>query len=142
MRSAKGRKEVIKRIFVSDVDGRQPQAHLVFITFKYVVVTDGHIEKLRDAIRGGFLSSFSVFGAGNCNNVDPNCDTGHGFGRPCVGVARCDPQNSPASNCWSGLRGAPNESVKAIAGCPVEVVVVCAQFPPKQGAWPATSPLS
>ena len=45
MRSAKGRKEVIKRIFVSDVDGRQPQAHLVFITFKYVVVTDGHIEK-------------------------------------------------------------------------------------------------
>ena|ERR1700676_5708766 len=61
MRSAKGRKEVIKRIFVSDVDGRQPQAHLVFITFKYVVVTDGHIEKLRDAIRGGFLSSFSVF---------------------------------------------------------------------------------
>src|ERR1035437_7681219 len=86
--------------------------------------------RFRGAIRGGFLSSFSVFGAGTCNSVDPNCDTGHGFGRACVGVARNDPQNSPASNSSSALRGTPNESVIAIAGCPVEVTVVCAQLPP------------
>src|SRR5450631_170719 len=86
--------------------------------------------RFRGAMRAGFLSSFSEFGAGTCNRLDPNCDTGHGFGNACVGVARSDPQNSPASNSWSALNGTPNESVIAIAGSPVEVTVVWAQLPP------------
>src|ERR1700758_1184815 len=98
--------------------------------------------RLRAAMRGGFLSSFSELGAGTCNSLEPNCDTGHGFGKACVGVARSDPQNNPASNSWSAVSGTPNESVMAIAGAPVESVVVCAQFPPKHGVCPATSPLS
>src|SRR5450432_1718709 len=81
-------------------------------------------KRFRGAIRGGLWSSPSLFGTGICSKVDPNCDTEHGLGRGCVGVARCDPQNRPASNSSSALRGTPNESVIAIAGAPVEVTVV------------------
>src|SRR5580698_8512341 len=62
--------------------------------------------KLRDAMRGGLWSSFSVPGAGILRSDEPYCDAGH---RPfaligVVGVACTLPQNRPASNCWSGVR--------------------------------------
>src|ERR1700740_1222858 len=82
------------------------------------------------AIRGGFLSSFSVPGLGTLNSVDPYNDRGQGFGSATFGVARCDPQNKPDSNSWSAVRGTPKESVRATAGAPVESTVVCAQLPP------------
>src|SRR6202035_382018 len=87
-------------------------------------------KRLRPAMRGGFLSSFSVFGLGTFNKVDPYCERGHGFGSATVGVARIDPQKSPASNSSSAVSGVPNESVIATAGAPVESTVVWAQLPP------------
>src|SRR6058998_1208541 len=52
-------------------------------------------------MRGGFLSSFSVPGAGMLTRVDPNCPAGHGDGKGVVGVACALPQNKPAWNSWS-----------------------------------------
>src|ERR1700722_834629 len=80
--------------------------------------------RLRPAILGGFLSSFSVFGLGTFKRVDPYCDKGHGFGSAVVGVARSEPQKRPASNSWSAVSGVPKESVMATAGAPVESTVV------------------
>src|ERR1700739_4200266 len=76
--------------------------------------------RLRAAIRGGFLSSFSVFGLGTFNRVDPYCDRGQGLGRAPVDVARCETQNRTDSNSCSAVNGTPNESVSATAGAPVE----------------------
>src|SRR5580704_19518628 len=83
-------------------------------------------KRLRAAIRGGFLSSSSVFGLGTFSRVDPYCDRGQGLGRATVGVECWEPQNNPDSNSWSAVRGTPNESVSATAGAPVESVVVWA----------------
>src|SRR5436309_3846027 len=52
-------------------------------------------------MRGGFLSSFSVPGAGMITRLDPNCPAGHGDGKGVVGVACALPQNKPAWNSWS-----------------------------------------
>src|SRR5690242_19829126 len=59
--------------------------------------------RLRGLIRGGFLSSFSVPGAGMEIKVDPN-RVGLQELSAAVGIARWDPQNSPAWNCWSALK--------------------------------------
>jgi hypothetical protein len=53
---------------------------------------------LRALIRGGFLSSCSLFGAGTVMSVDPNSDAGQLNGRATVGVARTPLQVNPASN--------------------------------------------
>jgi len=78
-------------------------------------------------MRGGLWSSSSVPGAGILIRVDPNCDPGH---RPAtligvVGVACADPQNSPAWNCWSGVRPEKStmESVGAQAGGVLAMIV-------------------
>src|SRR5205807_581669 len=74
-------------------------------------------------MRGGFLSSFSVPGAGMLTRVDPNCPAGHGDGKGVVGVACALPQNKPAWNSWSGVSplavrstGPPSET--GTAPCP------------------------
>src|SRR5438876_9446686 len=78
-------------------------------------------------MRGGFLSSFSVPGAGMLTRVDPNCPAGHGDGKGVVGVACALPQNKPAWNSWSG----------------VSPLAVRSTGPPSEtGTAPATSPLS
>src|SRR6266446_7109907 len=78
-------------------------------------------------MRGGFLSSFSVPGAGMLTRVDPNCPAGHGDGKGVVGVACALPQNKPAWNSWSG----------------VSPLAVRSTGPPSEtGTAPATRPLS
>src|SRR5215469_15844903 len=103
--------------------------------------------KCRAAIRGGFLSAFSVPGAGMLITVDPYCDAGQRFapseeligtpsGFAAVGAcARIEPQNSPASNCWSGVIIDASTTVSLPAG-------PLLQSPPAHGTAPATKPLS
>src|SRR5690349_21824209 len=98
-------------------------------------------------MRGGLWSSFSVPGAGMEMSVDPYCDPGHKLGprleligTPSAfdalgGRAWIDPQNKPASNCWSGVMIEVSTTVSLPRGPFV-------QFPPAQGTGPATNPLS
>src|SRR5579864_624256 len=53
MRAAKRRKEVVERVLVGDVNGRQLQAYLVVISLENIVMPDGDVEKIpcRDARR-------------------------------------------------------------------------------------------
>src|SRR5690242_17141040 len=79
--------------------------------------------------------------------VDPYCDAGHKLGpRPELsgtpsgfaalgGRARTEPQNSPASNCWSGVIMEVSTTVSLPSG-------PLLQLPPAHGTGPATNPLS
>src|SRR5580704_5063497 len=78
--------------------------------------------KLLGAIRGGFLSSFSVPGTGTFTSVEPNWDARHVNGKGVVGVACCAPQKNPASYSRSAVSGFPNGSIILIAGWPPRVV--------------------
>ena len=53
VRPAERGKEVVKRVLVSDVDRRELQAHLVFVSLENVVVPDGDVKQTprRDARR-------------------------------------------------------------------------------------------
>src|SRR3984885_15645086 len=105
-------------------------------------------KRLRDATLGGLWSSFSVPGAGICKSDDPYCEAGHRFvprlelsgvpvGFPGVGGAgRTEPQNSPASNCWSALSPDVSTTESLPAG------PFAQSCPPAHGAGPATNPLS
>src|ERR1039458_1872791 len=62
-------------------------------------------KRLRDVMRGGLWSSFSVFGAGTCISAEPNDDAGQLKGRGAVGVARTPLQVNPASDSWSAESG-------------------------------------
>src|SRR5579863_8674785 len=60
-------------------------------------------KRLRGAIRGGFLSSFSVPGAGMLTSDELYCD-GKQELKPEVGVALTPLQVRPAWACWSKVR--------------------------------------
>ena len=92
--------------------------------------------RLREAMRGGLWSSFSVPGAGILTKEE-YCEAGH---RPValigmVGVARTPAQDNPASNCWSGVRPEKSTMLSVPFG-PLP------QLPPAHGMGPATKPLS
>src|SRR4051812_25477523 len=82
--------------------------------------------RCRAAMRGGFLSSFSVPGAGIEIRVDPYWAGAHVVSGA-LSVGRTFPQNNPACNCSSALN--PDRSTG--------VVVSVAK-----GTAPATRPLS
>src|ERR1039458_1712985 len=46
VRSAEGRKEVVKSVLVGDVDGRQVEVHLVVIGATHVLLTNGKVEQV------------------------------------------------------------------------------------------------
>ena len=52
--------------------------------------------RLRGAMRGGFLSSSSVLGAGMLIRLEVNCEARQGVGRAVVGVALTPLQAKPA----------------------------------------------
>src|ERR1022692_1499709 len=79
-------------------------------------------KRLRDAMRGGLWSSFSVPGDGTLIRLDPNCDARHVEGSAVVGVARTPLHINPAWNSWSALSGLPKASCSRTAGCPLSVV--------------------
>src|SRR5580704_13402825 len=60
-------------------------------------------KRLRGAMRGGFLSSFSVPGAGIETNFEVYPAASQ-LVNPAVGVALTPSHVRPASNCWSGVR--------------------------------------
>src|SRR5437870_1706895 len=71
-------------------------------------------------MRGGFLSSFSVPGAGMLTRVDPNCPAGHGDGKAVVGVAglfcgsaHATPTTALPSPCPAGQFGSTLVSIPA-----------------------------
>src|ERR1700722_10659733 len=82
--------------------------------------------RLRDAVRGGLWSSFSVPIAGTLIRLVPNCDARHGEGSGALGVARTPLHVNPAWNSWSALSGLPKTSCKKTPGCP-PMVVDCGQ---------------
>src|SRR5271166_4207823 len=45
MRAAEGRKKVVQRVLVGDVDGRQLQADFVLVAMKHIVVSHGNVEE-------------------------------------------------------------------------------------------------
>src|ERR1700692_2510289 len=88
--------------------------------------------RLRGAMRGGFLSSSSVLGAGMLIKLEVNCDARQGVGRGAFGVARTPSQAKPASNSWSAV-----SPLKSTAGWPFRVVEPQSVFKPmpfEQGA--------
>src|ERR1039458_10602561 len=59
--------------------------------------------RLRGAMRGGFLSSLSVPGAGMLTSVEPYCEGRHDW-KPAVRVAFTPLHVRPAWACWSKVR--------------------------------------
>jgi hypothetical protein len=45
VRAAEGGKKVVQSVLVCDVDGRELETHLVFISAEQVVMSDGNVEK-------------------------------------------------------------------------------------------------
>src|SRR6266403_2856112 len=94
------------------------------------------------AIRGGFLSSFSVPGAGMLSSVEVSCEARQGVGSGILGVAFTPLHASPASNSWSAVN-----PLRSIAGCPLsrvetEAHPLLGSVRLKQGVDPAVRPLS
>src|SRR5215471_14435638 len=101
-------------------------------------------KRWRGAMRLGLRSALLVPGGAIETRVDPYCVPGHRplgeIGTPrgfeALGAAaRTEPQNNPAWNCWSGLRGETSTAVAVPFG-------PLLQSPPAQGTGPATSPES
>ena len=64
VRSAEGRKEIVERLFIGQIDDRKRSAPLVPVAVEDIVVSHARSNRLRGAMRGGLWSSFSVPGAG------------------------------------------------------------------------------
>src|ERR1019366_7209962 len=104
-------------------------------------------KRLRDVMRGGLWSSFSVLGAGTCISAEPNDDAGQLKGRGAVGVARTPLQVNPASDSWSAESG-----ISPTLAAPMLTLFtpprttdpgqLLNESAPKHGMAPATSPLS
>ena len=71
VRAAERGQKIVERLFVRQVDHREAQAPLVAIAVEQVVIPTAISNKLRAAMRGGFLSSFSVPVAGILRRVAP-----------------------------------------------------------------------
>src|SRR5581483_1506783 len=100
--------------------------HLYLSPRKRLPSPTARSKRCRGAMRGGFLSSFSVPGAGIETRVDPYCDDAQ-LVSGLVNVGNRLPQNRPACICWSAL-----STLKSMG-----VVVSEAN-----GTAPATKPLS
>ena len=77
VRSAEGRKEVVERLFVGQVDHRQTRAPLVLVAVEDIVVSDRDVEEIarRDARR--IVVVVLRARRGNADqSVEPYCDAG------------------------------------------------------------------
>src|SRR3978361_1377978 len=72
-------------------------------------------KRLRGAILGGFLSSFSVLGAGMLTRFEVSPLAEQRAGSACVGVAFTPLQARPAWNSWSAVRPV---AARLMAGVP------------------------
>ena len=105
MRAAEGGEEVVERVLVGDVDGGEVEVHLVAVFVEDVVLADGGSKRLRGAMRGGFLSSFSGAGCGDADQRRRVLRGGAGLEARVAGCALTPLQVRPA---WAllGSQGA------------------------------------
>src|SRR3984957_10614343 len=87
--------------------------HLYLSPLKMLSSPMAASKRLRGWMRGGFLSSFSVPGAGTFTRFDVSPEAGHGVGKGVVGVALILSHMRPACNSWSAVR-----PLRSIPGCP------------------------
>ena len=98
MRAAEGGEEVVERVLVGDVDGRQVEIRLVLVRVEDVVLADRDVEQV--ARRNARRVVVVVLGAGSRNLT--SCDVYPAASqevKPEVGVAATPSQVMPASNC-------------------------------------------
>src|ERR1700692_3850994 len=78
VRAAKGRKEIIERGLIRQVDGGEPQAPLVTVTVEKIIVPDASIEKTarRDALRIVIVIFFSRRGNLEKYGTEAGCIAG------------------------------------------------------------------
>ena len=95
MRAAEGGEEVIQRVLVGDVDGRQVEVRLVVLLVEDVVLAEGRSKRLRGAMRGGLWSSSPVPGAGMLTRFEEYCEArqtrGQGIGGSCLDAVAGEP---------------------------------------------------